>query len=303
MEKIKVERLVELVSDKVIDLENRYSKSFKSICVPSFKEREGVVSRLMKTAKVDEDLCAVYLGSPYEPKNKVEEFTLYNYLMFDPIVEFSDEGSKNDIAWVLYGFHSFAELSKFVNGGGSSPLSTFYVFTNGFYKEVQPLYTLQNKDRKYYVSYCGYSYPDSRFKYDKRIFELLGLCEKVNATTGEIEVYIESSLDDICDVLFGQMPLSKDEFKIEEGTLYFNDCIYPYKITNDAANWLCWFELYAPDGSGKIYDCELHDFVDGYDSDCICGIGWNPDEIKRIDDLVKARKEVEDAKDSQGLKD
>ena len=290
MQKIKVERLIELVSDKVIDLENRYSKGFKSICVPSFKERETVVSRLMKTAKVDEDLYAVYLGSPYEPKNRVDEFTLYNYLMLDPIVEFEGDGSA-DIKWVLYGFNSFAELSKFVNGGGSSPSSTFYVFSNGFYKEVQPRYTLQNKDRKYYVSYCGYSYPDSRFKYDKRLFELIGLCEKVNTTTGEIEVYIESSLDDVCDILFGQMPLSKDEFKIEEGTIYFNGSIYPYKITNDAANYLCWSELYASDGSGKIYDFELHDFVESCDADCVCGIGWNPKEIKRIDELSKARKD------------
>ena len=290
MQKIKVERLIELVSDKVIDLENRYSKNFKSICVPSFKERETVVSRLMKTAKVDEDLYAVYLGSPYEPKNRVDEFTLYNYLMFDPIVELEDAGSA-DIKWVLYGFNSFTELSKFVNGGGSSPSSTFYVLSNGFYKEVQPRYTLLNKDRKYYVSSCAYSYPDSRFNYDKRFFELIGLCEKVNTTTGEIEVYIESSLDDVCDILFGQMPLSKDEFKIEEGTINFNGSIYPYKITNDAANYLCWSELYAPDGSGKIYDFELHDFVEPCDADCVCGIGWNPKEIKRIDELSKARKD------------
>lgn len=296
MQKIKVERLIELVSDKVIDLENRYSKSFKSMCVPSFKEREAVVSRLLKTAKVDEDLCAVYLGSPYAPNNKVEEFTLYNYLIFDSIVEFKGDGSA-DIKWVLYGFHSFAELSKYVNGGGNSPSSTFYVLSNGFYKEVQPRYILQNKGKNFYVSSYAYSYPDSRFNYDKRFFELIGLCEKVNTTTGEIEVYIESSLDDVCDILLGQLPLSKDDFKIEEGTFYFDDCIYSYKITNDAANCMCCSELYAPDGSGKIYDCELHDFVEPIDYDCTCGIGWRPEEIERIDKLVKARKEVENTKD------
>ena len=287
MNYIEVERVLEVISDAVMNIEGHFKK--ESPCImPSFKEKQDVVERLKLLSKFDFDNDILFCCSGETKNSPVEMLPLYNYLVLEPVVEFNEEVSNYEVDYIIRGFDSFGGVNDYVVSYTFNSMCAFFVYVDGYYRELLPRFSVVNKGVRKYVSAFSFVF-DTDLEYEIKVFELLGLCEFINKTKGEFECYTAQCVEDIADHLFmGKcqqfVDLAVD--KEEDGYIYFENKFFPYRIVNDSKSFCCWVELYAPDGSGRVYDSESHEFVVPTEHQGVDGIGWDVDTINTLEDLV-----------------
>ena len=289
MNYIEVDRILEVVSDAVMNIEGHFKG--KSPCImPSFKEKQEVIDRLKVSSYFDFENETLIVGNADFSDKPADIFPLYNYLVLDPIIEFQESSLNYAIHYIVRGFDSFGAVNDYVMGYSFNSMCTFYVYVDGYYRELQPRFTLQEKDKRTYVSpYFFQSQVRERDKYDFKLYELLGLCEFINKTDCEFMCYIATSLEDVADhLVMGRCAdfVSDTEDKLEEGYVFFDNKFYPYKIINNIESQCCWSELYAADGSGLVYDSESHEFVKPEDNESANGIGWVAENTNDLEDIL-----------------
>lgn len=177
MESIKIDRVLELIVDRIITEDKK---------MHSLKEKMQLFEKIKAKAFYDDRLRVITCAA--NKSSTTESMPVYNFLLLERIFAEDDEdvensANENDLyGWMLWCFNSLDELKQWFRKGVEEHLDIAYIdsvyaFDSWTYREVPVRYFLTVEGEKHYISTLDFWEEDDEEIYRTLDIELAGVAE------------------------------------------------------------------------------------------------------------------------------
>lgn len=243
MEKIKTDRVLEIVAAKVLE---------RTRAMSSLAEKQLLVDKIRDKAWYDDKQHM--LTCDMESNSTIQkEMPAYNFLCLERVcAEYEEKDGEDIYGWSLYCFDSFDELREWFRKGVSIDLNiayieAIYVYDLYAYREVPVRYFLENRGKKQYISCLDFWEDEDEEIYRTLDIELVGLAEV--HCGDKVGYHLEFSLPDIYGrIIFNELAAftHPTDTKDEDGYFLYEGQKHPFILhTKDGGSWI---DLFTPNG-------------------------------------------------------
>jgi len=258
MEKIKTDRVLEIVATKVLE---------RTRAMSSLAEKQLLVDKIRDKAWYDDKQKLVSCcATEHKPIQK--DFPTYPFLVLERVYgeddkEYPEQNDDELYGWILWCFDSLEELRKWFQYGLERDLDigyveAIYMMDIRTYKEVPTKYYVEVKGKKFYITPLSYwDDEDVEPIYDTIGMELVGVAEVY--IEDKVSYHLCCCVEDVRDrVVLNELA----EFAVsgkqgeEKGYFIYEGQKHPFVFNADARG--AGVTFFTPDGK-EVED--MHDFL------------------------------------------